>query len=87
MRQVIKSDAESADGVGGGGMTSTPFHESSRTMATTFIRALIDHELQLDELATISGGGNKAKTKVGQWFEKIFGMATGSRKLVTTPMK
>ncbi|QNI59531.1 hypothetical protein SynBIOSU31_02669 [Synechococcus sp. BIOS-U3-1] len=56
-------------------------------MATTFIRALIDHELQLDELATISGGGNKAKTKVGHWFEKIFGMATGSRKLVTTPMK
>ena len=87
MRQVIKSDAESADGVGGGGMTSTPLHESSRTMATTFIRALIDHELQLDELATISGGGNKAKTKVEQWFEKTFGMATGSRKLVTTLMK
>ncbi len=63
-----------------GGMTSTTSHNTHSTMTTTFTTPLTDQELQLDTLATISGGGKKAKTKVGKWLEKTFGDGDGEHE-------
>ena len=49
-------------------------------MTSTFTTPLTDQELQLDALATISGGGKKAKTKVGKWIEKTFGDGDGEHE-------
>tara|TARA_B100000902_G_C26438206_1_gene494781 strand:- start:54 stop:287 length:234 start_codon:yes stop_codon:yes gene_type:complete len=48
-------------------------------MTSTFTTPLTDQELQLDALATISGG-KKAKTKVGKWIEKTFGDGDGKHE-------
>ena len=49
-------------------------------MTNSLTTDCIDQELQLDALATISGGGKQAKTKVGQWLERKFGDGDGTHE-------
>ena len=49
-------------------------------MTNSLTTDCIDQELQLDALATISGGGKQAKTKVGQWIERTLGDGDGTHE-------
>ena len=47
------------------------------TQSTALINEITDQELDLATLTEISGGGKKAKKKVGKWIEKTFGNGDG----------
>lgn len=51
------------------------------TQSTALINEITDQELDLATLTAISGGGKKAKTKVGKWIEKTFGNGDGEHTL------
>ena len=56
-----------------------PIHTTHKpmTQSTALINEITDQELDLATLTEISGGGKKAKTKVGKWIEKTFGNGDG----------
>ena len=70
----------SGDGVFIGGNDLPSSSNQSRTMTASFINETADKELQLDALTTISGGGKKAKSKVGKWIEKTLGDGDGEHE-------
>ena len=56
-----------------------PIHTTHKpmTQSTALINEITDQELDLATLTEISGGGKKAKKKVGKWIEKTFGNGDG----------
>ena len=50
------------------------------TQSTALINEITDQELDLATLTEISGGGKKAKKKLGKWIEKTFGKSIQSHK-------
>ena len=61
------------------GLPPQPIHTTHKpmTQSTALINEITDQELDLATLTEISGGGKKAKKKVGKWIEKTFGNGDG----------